>query len=123
MEIHIYTLSLILFAHWVADFFLQTHHMATNKSKCNIALASHVGTYGFVFFVISLSLFPNCLINGFLWVAINMLAHFATDYVTSRASSALYKEQRFHEFFVVIGLDQFVHAITLCGTYLMLNNA
>lgn len=107
--------------HWFADFFLQTHYMAINKSKCNTALASHVGVYGInLLFLSLLFLFPTCFINGIFWVAINMAAHFVTDYVTSRASSALYKEERFHEFFVVIGLDQFLHIFTLCATYLIL---
>jgi hypothetical protein len=36
---------LMLFIHWIADFVLQTHWQATNKSKNNIALTQHVTTY------------------------------------------------------------------------------
>lgn len=52
----------------------------------------------------------------FIWLSINDLLHFGTDWVTSRMTASLWRQERVHDFFVIIGLDQFIHAITLIGT-------
>jgi hypothetical protein len=58
----------------------------------------------------------------YVFIPLNALAHFLTDWVTSRATSALYKEERYHDFFVVIGFDQLLHYVTLFGTFVWLTN-
>lgn len=118
------TIILILFTHWLFDFFLQTREMGNNKSKSNYYLAQHVGIYSLGLFFASFVIFPDksWVDIGIFWIMINGASHFLTDYVTSRATSALYKEERFHEFFSVIGLDQMIHYITLFGTYIWLKN-
>lgn len=115
---------LILFNHWLFDFVLQNEDMAKNKSFSNYHLGKHVGVYTLGLFFLSFVLFQGETWNGFgiIWIIVNAITHFVTDYVTSRATSALYKEQRFHEFFVIIGIDQFIHYITLFGTYVWLIN-
>lgn len=117
-----YTLITIVVCHFVFDFFLQTSEMSKNKSSSNEALSRHVMVY-------SAGLLQMVMLNfslisewGFLFIIINGAAHFITDWVTSRASSALYKEERYHEFFTVIGVDQMVHYITLFGTFIWLSN-
>lgn len=119
-----YTLITFLICHWIFDFHLQTDEMAKNKSKSNTALLDHVNTY-----VIGLWLmgFLNWkYFSGFGWIVvfviINYIAHFLTDWVTSRATSALYKEERYHDFFVVVGADQMIHYVTLFGTFIWLTN-
>jgi len=107
----------LLAVHWFADFVLQTHWQATNKSKRNDALASHVGTYTMVLTFGASSIFwsasPWALLG---FVVTNGLLHFATDYITSRASSRLYAKQDWHNFFVVVGFDQLIHQVTLAAT-------
>lgn len=104
---------LLVWTHFVADFILQTHTMAVNKSTSNKWLASHVGVYTLVFILVSL-LSPILTI----WYAlINGIIHFATDYVTSRITSRLWRENRVHDFFVVIGLDQALHMTAMILTY------
>jgi hypothetical protein len=120
--IAIQTIISILFFHWLFDFFLQTREMANNKSKSNYYLGQHVGLYSFGLLLVSSFIFTNNINEGLCWIGINGVAHFLTDYVTSRASSALYKEERFHEFFCIIGLDQLIHYVTLFGTYVWLKN-
>jgi len=102
-----------LAAHWIADFVLQTHWQATNKSKRVDALAAHVTSYTVVMMVASAALFGPF---GLLFAAANGVLHFATDYVTSRWSAHFFAKQDWHNAFVVIGLDQLVHQATLAAT-------
>lgn len=114
-----WTLVALLALHWVADFVLQTHWQATNKSKRTDALAMHVGTYTGALGIGSYGLLGfSPAVTGF--IAVNGLLHFATDYCTSRLSSRLYAKQDWHNFFVVIGFDQLIHQATLAATLWLL---
>lgn len=117
----------LLVVHFVADFLFQTDWMAVNKSKDNKALAAHVAAYSLCF----------CA-WGFPLYCVTFVSHFVTDWLTSRATSKLWffantgvkynvagKRMDLwapvggnrHYFFVMIGLDQLIHAITLAATY------
>lgn len=84
----------LLFLHWVCDFVAQTHWQASNKSKSNLALGAHVGTYTLILAVYSALVFgavaglPAAAI--IMFVLINAVLHFATDWVTSRGTSRLF---------------------------------
>jgi len=115
----------IIFIHWVADFVLQTHWQATNKSKDNKALLAHTATYSFVWY---------CL--GVIWVIFNLdvyhpwsltiftlvtfVAHTITDYFTSRLNSILWAKGDVHNFFVSVGFDQVLHYLQLFLTFYFL---
>lgn len=115
----IYQFLALLFVHWFADFVLQTHWQAQNKSKNNEALAAHVGVYSFALMIGSAIIFGQSA--GWVWFfLLNGALHFATDYFTSRWSSRLYAKQDWHNFFVVVGLDQLIHQVTLALTMLWL---
>lgn len=105
----------LLATHWVADFILQTHWQASNKSKDNIALGRHVASYTAVLAAVSAVLF-GVGVPWLIFVASNGVLHFGTDYCTSRASAQLYAKQDWHNFFVVIGFDQLIHQTTLAAT-------
>jgi hypothetical protein len=135
---------ILLAVHWVADFCLQTHWQASNKSKNWTALARHVGVYTTVLFFAVPFIFSSQSYGAwFLYVAVNGALHFVTDAVTSRCSSRLFLGQLEtitskgangwpdrertalktdfdpHNFFVMIGLDQLIHQTTLAATMLM----
>lgn len=119
-----YTLTTFTFFHWLFDFFFQTEEMGNNKSKDNFVLLEHIVIY---FGGLMCMMAVNCWyfhnqIYTLVWFVINAVAHFFTDWTTSRATSLLYKEERYHDFFVVIGVDQFIHMITLFGTFVWLSN-
>jgi hypothetical protein len=107
---------IILFFHWFADFVFQSDHMAKNKSKSIEILTYHVFIYTIFitvpFAVMSETLFDNIMIGTIIGL-LNGVFHWITDFFTSRLSSKLYSKERIHDFFVVIGLDQYIHNICL----------
>lgn len=107
----------LLAVHWLADFVLQSHWQASNKSKRMDALLRHVGTYTAVLFVALPLIAPRAGYQAWIiFCATNGALHLATDYFTSRWTSALWAKQQTHNFFVVVGLDQLIHQVTLYGT-------
>lgn len=110
----------IMFAHFIADFVLQTHQMATNKSSSNYWLSMHVGLY-----TILMTVSMSALINDHrlvIWVLFNGIAHWITDYFTSRGSSHFFKKQDWHNGFVVVGIDQYMHLACLVLSTWYLSN-
>ena len=100
-----YIIIAVLGTHFLADFVLQSDYMTQNKSKSNLVLLFHVSVYA------------SCLLwFGWQYALLNGAFHFGTDYVTSRATSRLWVAGKRHWFFVVIGLDQFIHAVCLIAT-------
>jgi Protein of unknown function (DUF3307) len=103
----------LLAVHWLADFVLQTHWQASNKSKRLDALARHVMVYTAVLAGASVVLFG---VDGAPFAAVNGVLHFVTDFGTSRWTARLYAKQDWHNFFVVVGFDQLIHQTTLAAT-------
>jgi hypothetical protein len=107
----------LLAIHWLADFVLQSQWMSVNKSKRLDALVSHVATYTATLLVGSALIFGVLEIAPLaLFVGVNGILHFFTDFVTSRITSRLWQQQREHLFFVAVGFDQLIHQITLIAT-------
>lgn len=81
---------IILAAHYVGDFLLQSHWQATNKGKSNLALMEHVAVYTVTLALVTVIMFG---MTGmwFVFIWMNMVLHFCTDYVTSRWSGARFK--------------------------------
>lgn len=138
----IWAVTALLVTHFIADFLLQTDWMALNKSKWTdfftlphndpsqnfqgiLALLSHTGLYALCF-----------LPFGWAFALVTFGLHTLTDAVTSRITSKLwffrpktgpvhaenvsntweYGGGNRHYFFVVIGLDQLIHGVTLLWT-------
>jgi hypothetical protein len=113
-------LLLIIWLHFLADFIMQSDRVAQAKSTSNVALSEHVLTYQLPFLVMVPFVFESLMV-GVAWVWINTLAHWVTDYFTSRLCSKLWGQGERHNFFVVIGFDQAIHLTTLITTYIMLS--
>ena len=117
----------IILVHWFADFVLQTHHMSTRKSSSNYYLTLHVTVYAFATIFLWALVLPllqiHLTFNG-VWLSVIAIfaMHWVTDYFTSRWTSRLYKEENYHDFFVVIGFDQVLHYTQLLLTFNYLIN-
>ena len=108
----------IMLVHWFSDFVLQTRHMVTRKSEDNYYLWLHVSIYSVstIFFWFLLLLFTSTDINFidmFISFVLILSTHWVTDYFTSRLSSRFYKKEDYYNFFNVIGIDQWLHYLTL----------
>ena len=122
------TLVELMFLHFFSDFVLQSNWMATNKSKSQKALMIHCTIYGL----------PFLIFGSVSFVCYLIITHYFVDFVTSRITSKLFKEwydyqitdvksgpiktmetamgiepPTLHNFFVVIGFDQFLHFFIL----------
>lgn len=108
--------SWVMLWHFVADFVAQNDWMATNKSSNWMALSLHVGFYSLIMFAF-VGMAPYILWDDKLWfLAITFVSHFSTDAITSRITSYLWKKEKRHWFFVTVGFDQLIHAVTLFWT-------
>lgn len=114
----------ILIVHWIADFVLQTHWQATNKSSDNDTLTAHIAVYSACWILPIMFLFDIYKYNHFgafnamvLFVVPTAILHWVQDYYTSRWTKKLREKGDFHNFFVVIGLDQVLHYFQLFGLY------
>jgi len=124
----IWLVLFILFAHWYADFVGQTNEMAMNKSTDIGWLTYHVSVYTLLmmfftvlifvilFFGNIISSLPLVLILIPIAVSI-FITHWITDFITSKITSKLWKGGKVHKFFIVIGFDQWLHAVQLLIIY------
>jgi len=94
MEIFLY----LIWAHFIADFPLQSNMMAQKKSESIYWLSIHSAIYGIVMMMFG---WKFGLINGFL--------HFIVDGVTSKINKNLWKDKNMHRFFTGFGADQAIH--------------
>lgn len=123
------TVMAVIAIHFVADFVLQTQDQFTNTRFSNKYLAWHVFNYSITTSLGWFMLFPSGFSFSFiaqsppghfnlLWVfVITYLAHFTTDYCTSRWTKKLWEGKEVHDFFVAIGFDQFMHMVQLLYMY------
>lgn len=122
MTVTVWAVVLLLFGHWLADFVFQPHWMSLRKSKEPKVLLVHASriTIGAIItgllitFISTTHPHPYWGLSAF--ALINGVAHFGIDFVTSKMTSALYAEGKTHQFFVVIGFDQFLHTALAVAT-------
>jgi hypothetical protein len=114
-----------LLVHWVSDFVLQTEHMAKRKSTSNYYLGMHVTVYSvttifawWLYFIIIGQ--EVSFLQYFLSFIAIFTMHFITDYITSRKTSKYYSDKKYHEFFTLIGFDQWLHYLQIYLVYYFL---
>lgn len=128
MEIPISTVIVLLMFHTFSDFFAQTQWQAENKSHNLYALFSHVRSYTVSFMLplyiyglwgmeTNLTTLYDFLGKFLIFSAVTFVAHFVTDYTTSKLTTKYWKEERWRNFFKVVGVDQFLHIVQILITY------
>lgn len=133
-----YTIPFIIICvHYVADFIFQAEEWATNKSKSNMVLFSHVITYSIVWVLPALAILANLrpsettewyVYSTLLFFILTFLSHFITDYITSRIVSKKFENKHFGSpipnfgAFSVIGFDQVLHYAQLFATFYLLTD-
>jgi hypothetical protein len=91
--------------------------MANNKSSRFDALCAHVAVYTVTLAGASVVIFGlGSAASLIKFILFNAVFHFATDYVTSRIAARHFKQQNWRIFFLIIGLDQLIHQVTLIAT-------
>ncbi len=136
MSNEIFDILIILFLHFVSDFVLQTRRMAQKKSKSLFWLSWHVLVYttflfwGWVCFV-GFNDYSSYTVFGVFYMV--FISHFLTDFTTSKFTTYSYvrsiernisikKRNRWqYIFWLVLGLDQFVHFLSLILIYNYIN--
>ena len=110
------SIILILIAHYIGDFIFQTSWMAENKSDDARALIAHVGVYSVTLLVFICLILNTTEPSKVLpYVVLNGSFHCLVDVITSQFTKKLWNKKDYHNFFVVVGLDQLIHLITLIG--------
>jgi len=104
----------IMLIHFLADFGLQTHDQAVNKSTSHDWLFKHVGVYSLIWLIATIPIFG---IYSFSFAWITFMTHYITDYCTSRIGKPFWEKEDMHNGFVVVGFDQMIHFITLWYTF------
>lgn len=119
------TLTLVvflLFSHYIGDYLVQTRKQAKGKSTDLLQLFYHVSTYTFtiigMLFLGNFTNFANTLLpmSIVLYGLANFGLHFVTDYFTSRAVKRLWDNKEEYKTFAIMGLDQFIHCVSLIST-------
>ena len=112
----------IMLTHFIGDFLLQSSWMAQNKSQSNWPLFVHCLVYTMVFIPFAVVVIPASSVAWFL--IFTLLLHMYIDFNTSRITSRLSAEGKYGSnyipnfgMFSIIGLDQFLHYLSLIGTY------
>lgn len=107
----------ILLIHYLADFGLQTHDQAINKSTSHKWLFYHVGVYSLIWLIASYIYFMD-IEKAIHFSLITFVCHYITDYATSRIGKPFWKGGKdLHNGFGVVGFDQILHYIQLYYTF------
>lgn len=134
----ILTVIAIIIIHWIADFIFQAEEWANNKSKSNGHLFAHVSMYTMIWALLGGFIFASpCDASGFgycvdtpkflAFLGVTFVAHFITDYATSRIVSRKFANKEYGSpipnfgAFTVIGFDQVLHYTQLFLTFYYLS--
>ena len=120
MPVCLTSLIVLLVAHYVGDFLLQSRKIANNKHNNWLYLLAHGGLYSVALFIFVAVFTPNSWLPVLEFTVINAASHILIDKVTSTLTSKFYLKNNIKAMFSTIGLDQLIHTIILVLSYLWL---
>lgn len=104
-----------LFMHFVCDFILQEDDVARKKSTSNRILTLHCIIYIAPFIPITYLMLESWY-KAVCFSAVTFIAHWITDYISSRVCKYYHETHNRHNFFVAIGFDQLAHQFQIILT-------
>lgn len=112
----------LLVIHYIADYLFQTREQGNGKATSLYLLCEHVFTY---MNIVGLGLCVMLLtgiapsIGSHIWIFmwLTFVLHFATDFITSKATKILWTQKKEYATFAVMGLDQLLHTGGLIVTW------
>lgn len=109
-----WTFCIVLIAHYIADFPMQTEWTVLNKYKNHRALFMHGTTYTLL---ITAAVTPLLGVEDATKYGLsNGALHYSTDFIFSRVTAHYRATLQPRKMFMAIGLDQLIHQITLAVT-------
>lgn len=105
---------LLLAAHWIGDYLLQSRKMATEKYKSLKWLLFHVFIYTLILLAISQFVFSWQV--GLGYAVFNGALHLITDFFTSKLAAKFHDQPRV--FYPILGFDQLIHTTCLYWTFI-----
>lgn len=121
-----YVIVSVLAIHYIADFIFQTHEQAVNKSKSFYYLTEHSVVYGIVSAILYVPFLSWGIFERTIWTDLFpfylIISHGIVDYFTSKWSSRYFFRQDYHMGFVVVGLDQLIHFVSIFAYLLLILN-
>lgn len=115
----------LLVIHYIADYLFQTREQGNGKATSLYLLAEHVFTYMNVFglglgVMLLTGLAPTIGSHIWIFMWLTFVLHFATDFITSKATKILWAQKKEYATFAVMGLDQLIHTVGLILTWQLL---
>ena len=114
--INLINVIIILIAHYIGDFLLQTGSMANNKSHNLYWLLTHGFVYSLSMLIILLIFTPYNFGLLVLYVLINGIVHLIVDRFSSSMTTKYFRQNRLRNMFDTVGADQLIHSIVLLLT-------
>jgi len=122
-------INIVLIGHWISDFVLQKNKKKTRakiKNKNVKHIVPHTLLYTSILTcLIIISQFLNIIhskyyFSIFYFFIITYITHFLTDFYITKINEKHLKKNKRHEYFVTIGIDQFLHYSMLFSTLYIL---
>ena len=111
-------LIILIIAHFIADFYLQSEKMADNKKKSTKVLLAHCAIYAVTFAIVN-GVFVEGKSALFVTLVI-VLSHLVVDFIKIKIDN---KNEKYSVWFYTFTFDQILHISVITATYKLLNLA
>jgi hypothetical protein len=111
-------LIILIIAHFIADFYLQSENMAENKKESTKVLLAHCAIYAVIFALVN-----GVFIEGkfaLLATLIIAISHLIVDFIKIKVDN---KNEKYSVWFYTFTFDQILHIGVITATYKLLNLA
>ncbi len=111
-------LIILIIAHFIADFYLQSENMAENKKESTKVLLAHCAIYAVIFALVN-----GVFVEGefaLLATLVIAISHLIVDFIKIKVDN---KNEKYSVWFYTFTFDQILHIGVITATYKLLNLA